>query len=176
VIPVALYLIVRLTATAFNQNKSTENIAAVIVGVYLVFVITSWLINPIANLFLLFHKDGKHALDITEKYTALTVVGSLVSGCILFVAAITLPNGHDELFMSLVIAAIAFCAVAMPLGRLQYPLSFKRYGTQNKISLILVGLALATILLAFAYAPAAIATGVIFLIIFAINNWVSIFR
>ena len=176
VIPVALYLIVRITATAFNQNKSTQNIAAIIVGIYLVFVITSWLINPIANLFLLFHKDGRHALDLTEKNTAVTVVGSLILGCILFVAAMALPNGHDELFMSLIIAAIAFSAMALPLGKLLYPLSFKGYGIQNKISLVLVGLALLTILLAFIYSPAAIATGVIFLVIFAINNWVGVFR
>ena len=176
IMPVALYLMVRITATAFNQNKSTENIAAFIVGIYLIFVITSWLINPIANLFLLFHKDGKHALDLTEKNTAITVVGSLTAGCILFIAAMALPNGHDELFMSLIIAAIAFAGMALPLGKLQYPLSFNRYGTQNKISLVLAGLGLTTILLAFIYAPAAMATGIIFLIIFAINNWISVFR
>ncbi len=176
VIPVALYLIVRVTATAFNQNKSTENIAGFIVALYLIFVITSWLINPIANLFLLFHKDGKHALDTTEKYTAITVVSSLIAGCILFIVAMALPKGQDELFTGLMIAGFAFCAVALPLGKLQYPLSFNGYGTQNKISLILVGLALITISLAFIYSPAAIATGVVFLVIFAINNWVSVFR
>jgi len=176
VIPVGLYLVVRFTATAFNQSKSTQNIATLIVGLYLVFVITSWLINPIANLFLLFHKDGKHALDLTEKNTAITVVGSLVTGCILFAVAMFLPHEHTELFTSLIIAAIAFCAAALPLGKVQYPLSFTRYGTQNKISLILAGLAAVTIPLAFIYSPAAIATGTIFLIIFAVNNWVSVFR
>jgi len=176
IVPVALYFIVRIAATVFDQNKSTENIAFVIVGVYLVFVITSWLINPIANLFLLFHKDGKHALDITEKNTAITVAGSLFVGCILIVTALLLPKGHDGLFMSLVIAAIAFCTMALPLGKLQYPLSFTKYGTQNKISLLLVTLALLTILLAFIYSPAAMATGIVFLVIFAVNNWVSVFR
>jgi tetratricopeptide (TPR) repeat protein len=176
VVPVALYLIVRIAATAFNQSKATENIAFTIVGIYLVFVITSWLINPIANLFLLFHKDGKHALDTTEKNTAITVVSSLILGCLLIVAAMLLPKGHDALFLSLIIASIAFCTMALPLGKLQYPLSFTAYGTQNKISMVLVALALLTILLAFLYPPAAIATGIIFLVIFAINNWVSVFR
>jgi tetratricopeptide (TPR) repeat protein len=176
VIPVGLYLLVRFTATAFNQNKSTHNISLFILGLYLVFVITSWLINPIANLFLLFHKDGKHALDITEKNTAVTVVGSLITGCILFLVAMFLPKGDNEIFMSLMIAAIAFCAMAIPLGKLRHPLSFNRYGMQNKVSLVLAGLALLTILLAFVYSPAAIATGVVFLIIFAVNNWVSVFR
>lgn len=175
-IPVGLYLLVRFTATAFNQSKYTQNISTFILGLYLVFVITSWLINPIANLFLLFHKDGKHALDTTEKNTAISVVGALVTGCILFSVALFLPKGHDELFMSLLIAAIAFCAAAIPLGKLQYPLSFNNYGTQNKVSLVLAGLAFLTILLAFIYSPAAIVTGTIFLVLFVLNSWISVFR
>jgi len=174
-IPLALYFGVRLLAEISGKNASTELIGAAIVTLYILFVITSWLINPIANLFLYFHKDGKYALNETEKYTALTVVGALIAGIVCFITGAAL-TGHKELVTAFMITAAAFCFSAVPLGRIEYPLLFNGYGTQNKISMILAGLGLLTVIAAFVYLPAAIVTGGIFLIIFVINNWLGIFR
>lgn len=176
IIPLALYISVRVLATVFNQSKHTENIAGIIIGLYLLFVLTSWLINPIANFMLLFHKDGKYALDITEKNSAITVVSTLIAGCICLLVGLALPNQYDKLFVSLMVAAIAFWAMALPMGRVQYPLSFNTYGLQNKIAWGLIVLGLLTVLLAFMYLPAAIITGACFLVIFVINSWAGIFK
>jgi tetratricopeptide (TPR) repeat protein len=174
-IPIGLYLAVRISATVFEKNASTEMIGGAIVALYLLFVITSWLINPIANLFLYFHPDGKYALNETEKYTALTVVGALVSGLSCLVIGVVLPESIN-LSTGFLLAGAAFCFSAVPLGRIEYPLLFNGYGTQNKIWMILSGLGLITVPLAFLYLPAAMVTAGIFLVIFVINNWLGVFR
>lgn len=177
VIPVGLYLAVRLSSGLFRQNSSTEYIAWIIAGVYLLFVLTSWLINPIANLFLLFHKDGKYALDQTEKYTAITVVTALLLGCTCFGLSVGLPLEKNNTWINtLLVAAFAFWGSSVPLGRLQYPLSFSANGYRNKVAFVLTAIALLTAILAFVYTPAAMVTGVVFLVLFAIDNWSGVFR
>jgi len=175
IIPIGLYIVVRILSGLLGSNESTSLVGGIIVALYLVFVVTSWIINPLANFFLLFHRDGKYALDLTEKWTALTVVSSLVLGCIFFVPALTIgPN--DGVYPALVIVAVIFWLMALPLGDIQYPLSFKNTRTANKAALILVSTGLLTILLAFIYFPAAIITGAIFAIGFVLNNWLGVFR
>lgn len=175
IIPIALYIGIRVFSGILNSNESTEFVGGTIIALYLVFVVTSWIINPLANFFLLFHPDGKYALDQTERWTAITVVSSLLLGCILFVPALTTgPLGGVN--PALMIATVAFWLMAMPLGDIQYPLSFKAGGSANKAGLALVSLGLLTILLAFIYFPAAIVTGGLFAIAFVLNNWLGVFR
>ncbi len=176
-IPLGLYLAVRLSSAAFKQSNSTQYISGIIVGVYLLFVFTSWLINPIANFFLLFHKDSKYALDKTEKNTALTVTGSLLLGIICLVLSFSLPLAKDSNWsMALLIATFAFMGSSVPLGKLQYPLSFTAHGNRNLMAMILSALGLCTAMLSFLYTPAAMLTGIIFLVLFVIDNWASLFR
>lgn len=175
VVPIALYISVRVLSGALGANKSTAFVGGIIVALYLVFVITSWIINPLANFFLLFHRDGKYALDLTEKWTAITVVSSLVLGCIAIVPALQM-GPKDGVYTPMMVVAVIFWLMALPLGDIQYPLSFKNTGTANKVALVLVSTGLLTILLAFVYFPAAIVTGGIFAIGFVLNNWLGIFR
>ena len=175
VIPVALYITVRILSGVLRSNESTAVVGGIIVALYLVFVVTSWIINPLANFFLLFHSDGKYALDLTEKWTAITVVSSLILGCLIFVPALTM-GPKDGVYPPLMIAAVILWLMALPLGDIQYPLSFKNTETSNKAALILVSTGLLTILLAFIYFPAAIVTGSVFAIGFVLNNWLRVFR
>ncbi len=175
-IPLGLYFGVRILATALNNDKSTEIIGGLIVVLYLLFVITSWLINPIANLFLLFHPYGRYALSATEKYTAISVVSSLLLGVVSFLILVLWPVNDKDLQVSWMVTGAAFLALSIPLGGIEYPVSFKKYGRKNKVSLVLAALGLCTIILAFLYTPLAMITGVLFLLLFAFNNWLSIFR
>jgi tetratricopeptide (TPR) repeat protein len=175
IVPIALYITVRALSGALGSNESTAFVGSIIIALYLVFVVTSWIINPLANFFLLFHRDGKYALDLTERWTAITVVTSLVLGCIAFLPTLSMTT-KDEFYPPFSMIAVVFWLMAMPLGDIQYPLSFKNTGTANKAALILVATGLLTIMLAFLYFPAAIITGAIFLIGFILNNWLGIFR
>jgi tetratricopeptide (TPR) repeat protein len=175
IIPIGLYIAVRILSGVLGSNDSTAVVGGIIVALYLIFVVTSWIINPLANFFLLFHRDGKYALDLTEKWTAITVVSSLVLGCIVVVPALTM-GPKEGVYPPLMIIAVILWLMALPLGDIQYPLSFKKTGTANKAALILVSTGILTILLAFIYFPAAIVTGVLFGIGFVLNNWLGIFR
>ena len=173
-IPLAVYFGIRIFSAALQSNTATQSIGAILIGLYLLFVLTTWLIYPLANFFLLFHKDGKYAVDTTERWTAITVVSSLAAGCLLF--GIGVLNKSDKFFDNFLVAAIAFWAMALPLGSIQYPLSFKGSTGRNKVAMILVVLGLLTAFFAFINVDVAIATGLVFVVLLVIISWVGIFR
>lgn len=174
-IPIGLYITVRVLSGLLGSNESTALIGGIVVALYLIFVITSWIMNPLANFFLLFHRDGKYALDLTERWTAITVVSSLLLGCMAVVPALSLGE-KSEWWTPLMITAVICWLMALPLGDIRYPISFANTGTANKAALVLVGLGLITITLGFVYLPAAYITGGIFAVGFVLNNWLGIFR
>ena len=174
IIPVVLYLIVKLFSSVLENNSNTEAIGGTLMGIYLLFVVTTWLINPLANFFLLFHKDGKYAINTSEKWTAITVVSTLIMGIILCcIAFISIPGKVDSKWM---IAAIAFWAMALPLGSVEYPLSFRSTSVKNKLSLLLISLGLFTILFSFINVDIAIIIGLIFIVMLVITSWINIFK
>lgn len=173
-IPLGLYLGVRIFSSLLQSNNATQAIGGILIGLYLLFVLTTWLINPLANFFLLFHKDGKYAIDNSEKWTAITVVSSLLTGILFFAIACIITPG--KIYPPMMVAAMAFWAMALPLGNIQYPLSFKSYSGKNKVAMILVGLGLLTVIFSFINLNLAIGTGLIFLVLLVINSWVSIFK
>jgi tetratricopeptide (TPR) repeat protein len=174
IFPIALLIGVRIIVSALASNSTTEIIGISIIGLYLLFVITSWIINPIANFFLLFHKDGKYALNETEKYTAIGSVSSITIGLIF--CGLSFLFRTNKMFDSFLIAAVACFALSVPLGQLKYPLSWKKYGNSNKACIVLASLGIITFLFAFLYVPAAMVTGVLFAVLFVLRNWMSVFR
>lgn len=174
IFPLVLFFAVRLSATAFEYNEKTQFIGTIIIGLYIFFVLITWLINPLANFFLLFHKEGRHAVNATERWTSVTVVASLLSGCLFFALSYKVLSKQDP--PPFLIAAIALWAMAIPLSNLQFPLGFKNQSGKNKVSMLLVLLAIFTLILGFIYLPAALLLGAIFMVTFIINNWISIFK
>jgi hypothetical protein len=122
----------------------------------------------------LFHKDGKFAIDNTEKWTAITVVSTLLTGIVFFGIACIITPG--KIYAPLMVAAMAFWAMALPLGNIQYPLSFKAYTGKNKVAMMLVVLGLLTVILSFINLDIAIGAGFLLLVLLVINSWVSIFK
>ena len=173
-VPLALYFCVRFFSTLLQSNNATEAIGGILIGLYLLFVLTTWLINPLANFFLLFHKDGKFAIDNTEKWTAITVVSTLLTGIVFFGIACIITPG--KIYPPLMVAAMACWAMALPLGNIQYPLSFKAYTGKNKVAMMLVVLGLLTVILSFINLDIAIGAGFLLLVLLVINSWVSIFK
>lgn len=174
IIPIGLYIIVRIVASVMSFNEATSILGGIIIGVYLLFVITSWIINPVANFFLLFHKDGKYAVSLTEKWTAITVVASLITGTVFFIIGGNMDS--KKLEIPLLISGICLWLSAVPLSDIIYPISWNKNGRKNKFALLLTGLGMLTIISCFLYLPAAIITGTVFVILFTLNNWLGLFR
>ena len=174
IFPIALLIGVRIIASALSSSDTTEVIGLSILGLYILFVITSWIINPIANFFLLFHRDGKYALTVTEKYSAIGSVSSILLGFVLLAISFLFKN--ERWVNAFIVASISSFAMSVPLGQLQYPLSWKNYGTGNKARIVLASLGICTLLFAFIYLPIAMVTGILFLVLFVLRNWISVLR
>jgi tetratricopeptide (TPR) repeat protein len=172
--PVMIFVVVRILASALASNNTTMILGGIIIGLYFLFVITTWIINPLANFFLLFYKDGKYALNNSEKWSAITTVLSIGFGILLLTFGFIFSRYH--IYQSLLISGIAFLGMAVPLGQLEFPLSWKLYGIKNKISLILVSLALITIFTAFISPSYAVVPGFLFLVLFVLNTWFNVFN
>ena len=55
IFPLALYFLVRVSSSALEYSTATQSLGTLLIGLYILFVLTTWLINPLANFFLLFH-------------------------------------------------------------------------------------------------------------------------
>ncbi|MET0634943.1 MAG: tetratricopeptide repeat protein [Chitinophagaceae bacterium] len=174
IIPLVIYALVRILASSFQSSESTAIIGVLIVLAYFIFVVATWIINPVANFFLLFHKDGKYALTDTEKWTSITVMGSLLSGVLLLVIG-WMAGVRDELSPVFIIA-FSLLLMAVPLGDFQYPLNIRRSTATVKIAMVLVALGLITILTALVLPEYAVMVGMAFLLLFILNNWLGLFR
>jgi tetratricopeptide (TPR) repeat protein len=174
ILPITIFIIVRVLASVLASNNTTILLGGIIIGLYLLFVLTTWIINPLANFFLLFNKDGKYALSLSEKWSAITVVSSIGMGILCL--AISYLAGKGHLYGPLAISALAFWGMSIPLGLLDYPLRWKAHGTKNKIALVLTSLGVLTIILAFIYQPAAIVSATLFVILFVLHTWFNVFH
>jgi hypothetical protein len=126
-------------------GENIANIGMAVVGVYILFVIMSWVINPLANLFLLFHKDGKYALSKREKINAVCAVAVLLSGLAMVTSGLFLPENPG---LIIVMAGLVALSLALPLGHMEFPLRLKGNNAVQwfSIGLVLFGLAIIFIL------------------------------
>ncbi len=174
IIPLGLYISVRAFSTLLEANDKTHLFGGIVIGLYLLFALTTWIINPLANFFLLFHKDGKYAVNSTEKWTALTVVGSLLTGILLLLTAAMVKP--ENIKTSMLIAGAAFCIMALPLGNMQYPFSFGTSTGRGKVAAALVALGIITVGLSFINPLFAMGSGLLFIGLLVISSWVAVFR
>jgi tetratricopeptide (TPR) repeat protein len=136
-IPLALFLIVRLIAGATGSGKDGFGwLGGIIIGVYLLFVATSWIINPLANFFLLFNNDGKYALTNNEKWNAILLISSFFITIILFLSSLYSRDAHAA--NGLQIAALIALSLSFPLGHMQIPIRFTDNSRLQWYSILLV--------------------------------------
>ena len=171
-IPLGIYFGVQ----AINRLSRTggENLATIglIVGaLYLLFVITSWVINPLANFFLLFHKDGKYALSNREKVNAVCLIIALLSGLALVVTGFLLPGGSEPVML----AGLVTMSLGLPLGHMDFPLRLKGNHAVQWFSMALVAFGLVAIAFSLTGSTAAMTLLYAYLIGFIIYTWASVF-
>lgn len=104
-------------------------LAYVLIGLYILFVVFSWVGTSIANIMLLLSSEGKYVLTKEEKYVA-----GAVGGCILAALAVAVFGGYLPGMKDgyQYFAALIFLTLTLPVSRFEYMEIFKR----NKYALI----------------------------------------
>lgn len=174
--PIVTYILFRLASAGLSAAGAPKELVFLPIGIYLLLVITSWTINPIANFVLLFHPLGKHAISSSEKWSAITVVSAMVSGLTLlglglFTNLFDATAYTDTIFFG----ALTLLTLALPLGELPYPLRWRGTVKSQKIALALVALGA----IAFAgmfFLPGSLVLFTVYLVGFIIYNWTGLFR
>ena len=119
---IGLYIIFRVLRNVAETNQQLRPFILPLIVFYFVFVFFSWIANPIANFFLLFHKDGKHSLTKGESILSVTTILLLVSGVSLASYAYYGFTQPPEQFLY---PGIILASLPIPLSKLELPLIFK---------------------------------------------------
>lgn len=171
-IPLGIYFGVQLISRlSRNGGENLANIGFAVGALYLLFVITSWVINPLANFFLFFHKDGRYALSRREKNNAVWLIIALVSGLALVLTGVLLPGGSQPV----ILAGLVIMSLGLPLGHMDFPLRLKGNSAVQWFSMALVLLGLVATSFLFANSPASQALGYTYLGGFILYTWASVF-
>ncbi|MEO5681421.1 MAG: tetratricopeptide repeat protein [Chitinophagaceae bacterium] len=175
--PIILYIVFRLLIGIFRQSSATAGLVWIVAGIYLLFVVGSWTMNSIANFFLLFHPDGKYALTNTEKWSAISVVTAMLSGFTVLALALFTPIAAGTVYEEAFFAGGLVClSLALPLGEVDYPLTFNRHQKRNFFSLLLVGAGLLSLLLAILFPAQALVIMGVYGLGFLVYNWSGVLR
>jgi len=102
---------------------------------YFIFVAFSWIANPVANFFLLFHKDGKYSVTKNEKIVSIAVVTAMVIGFSLIIASYLPAAGNSD---NLLYSGIVLATLVIPFGQMQFPVDFKSRSLQMWYPFLLV--------------------------------------
>ena len=175
ILPFALFALVRIIILTLGKDSGFSFAVLLVVAVYLLFVVSSWVINPIANFTLLFNHDGKYALTNSEKWSAISSVSALVAGILILTIIFIITPSTNISFFVLLPGLILF-SLALPLSNMQFPVTFETRKGSSFVSLLLVILGLISIIMLFVDQEGASFFMIIYLIFFIGYNWTGLFR
>lgn len=168
---IAVLVGVRIIKELGDANKNFEGIALVVVGAYILFVATSWIINPLANLFLLFHKDGKHALDSSEKWNAIGFLFCIFSGIVtLCLSSIVMDKEQSGWVMGSGLMLLTLC---VPVGHMKFPIRFKRNSFSQWLAIVMILLSCLSVIASITAWFEPVPVFVIYFASFVIYSWSS---
>ncbi len=170
-IPLGIYFGVQaISRLSERGGENVANVGMAIAGLYILFVITSWVINPLANFFLLFHQDGKYALSSREKINAVCLVVVLLSGLGLVLTGLFMPGGSKPI----ILAGLVTMSLGLPLGHMDFPIRLKgnRFVQWFSMGLILFGLVIISLILS--GLPATDTLMWAYFITFVVYTWASV--
>lgn len=111
---IGLYILIRFIDSIAASNPGAAPFLYPVIYLYASFVVFTWLIMPISNLFLQLNKFGRFALSKTEKIYAKTIGG------LLFTAILTLTGlliTRQPYFFDLTVVSVTLC---LPLAAMQH--------------------------------------------------------
>lgn len=171
-IPLGIYFGVQaISRLSARGGENMANIGISVGALYLLFVVTSWVINPLANFFLLFHKDGKYALSSREKLNAVCLITALFAGLALVLTGLFMPVVSEQLML----AGLVTMSLGLPLGHMDFPLRLKdnRLVQWFSIGLVVLGIIVIAAMLWVTPVPDALKWG--YFIAFVVYTWASVF-
>ena len=119
---IGIYVIFRILRSVSEANSGIRPFLLPLIVLYFVFIFFTWIANPIANFFLLFHKDGKYSLTKSEKTIGVSTIILLVSGILLGSYAFYF---FKEPPSELLYPGIILATLTIPLGKIDLPLDLK---------------------------------------------------
>lgn len=175
ILPLALFILVRVVIAILGRESYLSTAVLVVMATYLLFVVTSWVINPIANFTLLFNKDGKYALTNSERWSAISSVSALLIGLIILATSFIISS-EAAISTSIFIPGLICFSLALPLSNMQFPVTFKTRKGSTFVSLLLVIIGVLAILMLYIDEEGASFFMIIYFILFIGYNWTGLFR
>jgi tetratricopeptide (TPR) repeat protein len=168
---IAIYIGMRIVVSATKDDPDLEVIGIVVAIAYLLFIGISWILNPLANLFLLFHRDGKHALDHTEKWNAYSFAACILGGIGIMILAGSVAGEADADRWFL--AGVVLLSLGIPAGHMDYPLRLRGNSLGQWVSISMLVLAPVILIMCLAGISGYEIPLVIYFIAFVLYSWVK---
>jgi len=161
--------LVRFLRNAQRQNPSIAPYTQPIIWAYFVFVILTWIADPLFNLFLRLHPFGRHALSRKEVHASNCVGGLLLGALVLF--GIALASGSDFLAVS----AAGAAAMTIPVAATFNSETLRRFQILGLYTAALAMVGLAAFALGILDQSAASVLGGIFVVGWVLFTWTAQF-
>lgn len=118
---IGLYILFRVLRNVADTNSGLRPFLLPLIVFYFIFIFFTWIANPIANFFLIFHKDGKYSLTKSETILSVTTILLLVSGISLASYAF---YGFADTPENLLYPGMILATLPIPLSKIDFPLNF----------------------------------------------------
>jgi len=173
---IGLFILYRLALYAATHFPKPWNYLMWIpVALYLVFVLISWLITPLANFFLLYHPEGRYALNDREKKVSQLVVGLLATALVVFLPSLIFAE-QPALQEKLEMGALLLATLCLPAQKLYFPLFSRHHTWSHRINLGLFGVAILAFVVLIFHLPlgSILITG--YLLLWLASTWFTAFN
>ncbi len=170
---VGLYIAFRLVGGVLAKLPVPFNYIGIgLVVLYLLMVVSSWILNPIANLILSFHPEGRYAISRGERLIGQLVGASLVSAVALFVMGMLLPAARQTPGL-LLPAAICMAVTTFAVAQVELPFHFKTASNHTRIAVIMAGAGVLIAIANLLSIPGAETLYLIFVVLAVALTWIN---
>ncbi len=164
-LPVGFWLLVNLM-NLVKTNIFLKQVAMVLLIVYVLFFVMTWLSSAFANLYLLFTRHGKYVLDDNERYSAIGIGITTTIALLLVIPGFTV---NEDFF---VVAALV-ASLALPINELEFPVKLFKGGSRLITAHIMLLLGLAVFIAVFINSQVAMLFGIVYFIFLVGFTWSS---
>jgi tetratricopeptide (TPR) repeat protein len=164
---IAIWASVRLLSGLSNA-AGANMLAYVLIGVYLVFVIFSWVGASMANMVLLLSSEGKYVLTKAEKQVAAAIAALLLVAACTALLGNYLPTVTDD---NQYMAALVFLTLVLPVSRFEYLHLVRRKKLVLIYSIVLIAIGSISAVGLLAGFPSMIIAMTVYLIGLALYTW-----